>query len=175
MRGVCARCGKAFQYERVPGGRRRTVCPGCQRANMQAHNRRRGERIMSLPTEEQTEDLTKDGLTGLSREDAAWRLGISTKSVEYAERSALAKIRQHPEAKELFRLWKSDGTPIPGPQREVGEVLLEWQIEAAAWRAKAERLLQRGLSEEAEEMRQLIEEFQGEMGKVMGKLTAETR
>ena len=166
---TCIKCGQPFQYDPIQG-RNRRVCLACLKANRQSHNKRWTETRRRLPSEDRADQMYKAGLLGMSQEEVAWRLRIPLRSVEYIERMALNKIRKDPKAKALFAVWKSEGAPTPGAQREAGEILLEWQMEMSQWRELQERLAAKGLTEEAEEVGRLEEDMEGKVRGVMKEI-----
>ena len=170
----CIRCHKPFQYEPA-GNRVRQVCPGCQKANGYAHNRRNKEATRLPEDEEQADRQYKRGTILLSREDVAWRLGLSEEGVALIERKALAKIRKHPAARQLYSFWKAEGAPTPPPGPEAGELLLNMQMELSRMREVYEVLSdpEEGTPEEAAEYKKQIENFEWELSKAIRKLVPE--
>ena len=171
-RGKCIHCQKSFLYEqqvgRVRGGglqrRIRSVCPKCGEENIKRHRQMHSDRMTLLANEMQSREQQEEGLLGLTQEEVAWRLGMTVEGVKYMERTALAKIRNHPQAHRLFALWKAEGAPTPGPQREAGEQILEWQMELSRWRELINIMEEDGgMPLELAEAVRLAQEFQAKV------------
>jgi hypothetical protein len=166
MRGRCVKCSKPFSYESL--GRKRVVCDKCLRENLKSHMLRRRQSQKSLETEEGSRALDAAGISLMNREQVAKLQGVSTKRVHQIERDALAKIRNHPEAKKLFKFWMQEGCPTTQHRpKDPAEALLEWHMSLAEWWGLYDEMCLRGLSNEAQQCQAQIKDFYALLRKAM--------
>jgi hypothetical protein len=169
---TCAKCATAFDY--VFKDRSRRVCDACIQANMKASLKRLRDReelkAGDRPQRHHTQGEVPEQLFKMTLQEAAARAGTTTGIAHRAMRLALNKIRKNPELKKLWRLYVSDGMPVPPPAKEVGEQLLEWQMELREWYRLYEDLICHKETEaEALECMEQIARFHAVLGKVVSQ------
>jgi hypothetical protein len=146
----CKFCHQEFEYEPAMsrgcrGGARqsaREICDEC-RAGRQHWLKRvgkakdRAERLNRVAPR-----ATAYGDFGLTTEATAARLRISTRQVERAEASALAKLRNSPDLREAYDRYKEEGLPLVEYIRAVlrelllrprQAAMLDYQLELLEW------------------------------------------
>jgi hypothetical protein len=166
MTGECIKCTRSFRYK--DRGRKRVICNRCLSANMQAHMLRRRQSQKKLASEEHARSLDAAGITLMDHGSVAKLQGLSPKRVQQIERQAFAKIRSHPEARKLFKFWMQEGCPTePKRQQDPAELFLNFHLNLAEWWAIYQDMYDRGLSSEAEECKQQIDEFYRVMRKAL--------
>jgi hypothetical protein len=130
MIGKCIKCSTPFRYRYRH--RKRLVCPKCLKENLDACKRRARDKRRILPSEER--HTGQGGAALMDCEEVAKILKCGPQSVFELERNALAKVRQHPEAKRLWQWWKEEGCPTPSSaDADIGRQLLEYHIALSDW------------------------------------------
>lgn len=165
---TCVKCKSPFLLE-VPEGavfrKDGRVCPKCVKIRSKQADRRKLKRRRLLPDEPKAYSLEKRSVSLLTPFEVAQRLKVTTDNVVKIERRALAKLREHPELRELFRKWMEDGghAPVNGLRRLMrrpDERLLEWQMGVSEFWEAHDKLQGLGRRKEALQCRAEIRRFQ---------------
>lgn len=157
MTGTCVKCKTPFRYE-YRGGKR-IVCDKCQREALRLALERRRDSQRKLDTEYGGRELESNGTAVLRHADMARLVGVTPSRIKQIERDALAKIRNHPEAKRLFKFWKEEGCPTAPLEADPSEKLLDWHLNLAELWGVYEDMFARGYSAEAVQCREEIASF----------------
>lgn len=159
-------CGRSFPYY-DDLGRVRTLCPKCRKENNNKSKRAWDAR--------QTKGIKVNPVKGenavpllLTTEEVARRLGISRRTAQREEMSALSKIRS---SAPLLKAWRSllesgfDFGNVP----ELDELLEEWQGALSRWWTIHDQLRGQGLNEAADECLREIEPFQAKLNEFLSR------
>ena len=153
MKTICVKCDQPFRYV-MKKKRRRTVCNRCQRAVIHQSNSKRKRAAAALVGDSKAH---RQAVALCTQEEVGRALGLTQESVFDGERSALAKLRQHPELLELLLKVREEGIPC---QEDTPNQLLDYQLALQEWWRVHDELLTHELTAEALECRDLIEKFQ---------------
>lgn len=145
---ICIQCGADFAYKSK--GRKRQVCNVCWEENRSENVARRDRSFAKRPTEDWGQTLDAQGITRMRRGQVARMHGVTNAAVWRTERRALLKIRNNPEARELFQQWKEDGCPTPVAV-DRSEQMLEWHMQLSDFWSLYDRLVGEGCIREASE------------------------
>lgn len=153
MKTICVKCQRPFRYV-AKKKRRRSVCHRCQRRVIHESNSRRKKKVAAVVNDTKAH---RQAVALCTQEEVGRALGLTQESVFEGERSALAKLRQHPELLELLLKVREEGIPF---QEDTPNQLLDFQLGMNEWWQLHDELLTHKLEAEALELRTLIEKFQ---------------
>lgn len=163
---TCLDCQKTFWYVPSPGGKVRRVCDACQRRRRRGSTTRWKQQLHNQAEEERFTGELADQFGVRPIAEVSRMMGIA--DARPYERSALMKLRRHPELRQLFLEYLAAGGGMPsGPLVDADELLFEGTRALGRWAQVRELLLAEGLTAEAAEVLQETNRFRTRFQKLL--------
>ncbi len=186
---TCTICEKQFSYtvngdgrvrRRGPTYLFRKICDACRGerrvAITKAWKQKHREKYRNAAPMEEVHGFRQHARAPIlhcTHQELAKKLKMSTDAVRDLERKVLHKIRNNPELKNLWDIFKEEGMPVPEGSffgTDQGWMLLDYQMAVMDWWQIHDQIVETGGTAAAMECLSEIQNFQRVIADCLGKL-----